>query len=387
MKILQSRTYQPVGLILSGGGARAAYQVGVLRAVANILPRQARNPFDIISGTSAGALNAVSLATHAQRLRTGVRTLEHIWTNLRSEQIYDTQNSNLLGSVSTLLLPMLGSKQAANRVALLDNSPLAALLDRVLRFERIQKHIDIGLLNAVSVTASAYSTGESVSFYQGVKGLQDWSGPHRIGRRVQLSRAHLMASSAIPVVFPAVKIGKQFFGDGAVRQLAPTSPALHLGARRILAIGVSGNRIKAPLEDVQPEQPNLLQILGHILNSAFVDTLENDLEFLRHMNSVLPHVPERVRQQNIADLHEVELLEISPSQELNLLAQEYYGELPKPLSRYIKPGTSGTLLSLILFEQGFCKALFDLGVKDAMAKKTEIQRFFGLPETHASARG
>lgn len=389
MNILQSRTYKPVGLILSGGGARAAYQVGVLRAVANILPRQAKNPFDIISGTSAGALNAVSLATHAQRLRTGVRTLEHIWTNLHSDQIYDTQNSNLLGSVSTLLLPMLSGKQTANRVALLDNSPLAALLDRVLRFERIQQHIDIGLLNAVSVTASAYSTGESVSFYQGVKGLQDWSGPHRIGRRVQLSRDHLMASSAIPVVFPSVKIGKQYLGDGAVRQLAPTSPALHLGARRILAIGVSGNRTKAPLEDAQPEQPNLMQILGHILNSAFVDTLENDLEFLRHMNSVLPHVPERVRRQYIADLHEVELLEISPSRELNLLAQEYYEELPKPMSRYIKPGTSGTLLSLILFEQGFCKALFDLGVKDAMAKEPEIRRFFGLtePQALASVRG
>jgi NTE family protein len=385
VKILQPRGYKPIGLILSGGGARAAYQVGVLRAVANILPRQSRNPFDIISGTSAGALNAVSLATHAQRLRTGVRTLEHIWTNLRSEQIYDTQNSNLLGSVSTLLLPMLGGKQPTNRVALLDNSPLAALLDRVLRFERIQQHIDLGLLNAVSVTASAYSTGESVSFYQGVKGLDDWSGPHRIGRRVQLNRDHLMASSAIPVVFPAVKIGKQYFGDGAVRQLAPTSPALHLGARRILAIGVSGNRTKAPLEDSQPEQPNLMQILGHILNSAFVDTLENDLEFVRHMNTVLPHVSERSRRQHLGEFHEVELLEISPSKELNLLAQEYYAELPKPLSRYIKPGASGTLLSLILFEQGFCQALFDLGLKDAMAKEAEIRRFFDLPASDLTA--
>lgn len=386
MSILPTKPRRPVGLILSGGGARAAYQIGVIRAIANILPKHAANPFNIICGTSAGALNAASLATHAQRLRTGVRTLEHIWTNLRSEQIYDPQSGNLLGSVSTMLLPMLGNNKNGNsRSALLDNTPLAGLLSRVIKFPRIQRHIDIGLLDAISVTASAYSSGGSVSFFQGIKGLENWEGPHRVGLRSELTLQHLLASSAIPIVFPAVQIGDQYFGDGAIRQLAPTSTALHLGARRILAIGVSGNRTKAPVEPLQDDAPGVMQILGHILNSAFVDTLENDLEFLRHMNEVLPHVPEKIRRNKGLRMNEVELLEISPSQELNVLAQEYYDELPRPMSRYIKRESSGTLLSLILFEKGFCKALYELGLADAMAKEDEIRRFF-QPETGASGR-
>jgi len=378
--ILRRETRRPIGLILSGGGARAAYQIGVLRAIANILPKHAANPFDIISGTSAGALNAVSLATHAQRLRTGVRTLEYIWTNLDSSQIYDTGNTQLLSSVSSLLLPKLGNRNGDDARALLDNSPLRALLQRVLKFERIQHNIDRGLLDAVSVTASAYGTGESVSFFQGVKGLDDWLGPHRLGTRAELSLDHLMASSAIPIVFPAVKIGEQYFGDGAIRQLAPTSTALHLGARKIFAIGVSGNRSKTPLEEEQSEPPSLQQILGHILNSAFVDTLENDLEFLRHMNDVLPHVSERTRKRHGISRQEVELLEISPSEELNVIAQEHYDDLPKSMARFIKPNSSGTVLSLILFEKGFCKALYDLGLRDALNKESEIRAFFELSD-------
>ena len=377
-RILRKQPRRPIGLILSGGGARAAYQIGVLRAVANILPKNASNPFDVISGTSAGALNAVSLATHAQRLRTGVRTLEYIWTNINSDQIYDTNSARLLSSASSVLLPMFSSKQPESSLSLLDNSPLAALLKRVIKFNRIQRNIDCGLLDAVSVTASAYNSGESVSFYQGVKGLHDWEGPHRIGRRAELGIQHLMASSAIPIVFPAVKLGDMFFGDGAIRQLAPTSTAIHLGARKLLAIGVSANRTKKPLEDVQLEPPSLQQILGHILNSAFVDTLENDLEFLRHMNAVLPHIPERTRKRHNIKLQEVELLEISPSAELHTLAQEHYAELPRSMTRYIKPNSSGTVLSLVLFEKGYCTALYDLGYRDAMEKESAIREFFEL---------
>ena len=378
MSILTDPKKRPIGLILSGGGSRAAYQIGVLRAVANILPKHSSNPFDIISGTSAGALNAASIATHAQRLRTGVRTLEYIWKNIRSEQIYDPQSGNLLSSASNVLLTMMGSKSnGGGRVALLNNDPLVGLLQRVIKFERIQRNIDLGLLDAVSVTASAYSTGESVSFYQAVKGIEDWQGPHRIGIRTELALPHLMASTAIPIIFPAVQIDNQYYGDGAIRQLAPTSTAIHLGARRILAIGVSGNSTQAPLEDELKEQPSLPQIIGHILNSAFVDTLENDLETLRHVNEIIPYVSKRAIRDHDIELIEVELLEISPSKQLNLLAMEYYDELPKPMSRYIKEESSGTMLSLILFETGFCTALWQLGFDDAMAKEMEIRQFFG----------
>lgn len=375
--IIPASSAPRTGLILSGGGSRAAYQIGVLRAIAQLLPKDSPNPFHVIAGTSAGALNAASLASHAWRFRTAVRSLEYIWGNLHSDQIYDPQSGNLLTSASGVLLSALSSNKNKERpAALFDNSPLTTLLSRVIRFDRIQHNIDIGLLDALSVTASAYGSGESVSFYQAVQGFQDWSGPHRIGRRTELNLDHLMASSAIPLIFPPTRIGKQYFGDGAIRQLAPTSTALHLGARRLLAIGVSGNRTKQPLEDEMMEPPSLWQMIGHILNSAFVDTLENDLIFLRHMNEVIPYVPQRHQLKLSHAMYEVDLLEISPSKELNLLAIEHYDELPKPLSRYIKPSGSGTVLSLILFEQGFCGALMKLGYEDAMEKESDIREFF-----------
>ncbi len=376
MSLLPKPDQQRIGLILTGGGARAAYQVGVLRAIATTLPKLAKNPFHVIAGTSAGALNAASLATHAHHLRTAVRTLETIWKNISSDMVYDLHSANLLSSASGLVLNMLSAKNSDNAVALLHNAPLAELLARVIKFNRIQHNIDIGLLDALSITASAYSSGESVSFYQAIKNIEDWQGPHRIGVRTQLGLEHLMASAAIPVIFPAVKLGAQYFGDGAIRQLAPTSTAMHLGARRLLAIGVSGNRTRSPLEDELTEQPSLSQILGHILNSAFVDALENDLEFIRHMNAVNPLVPKPVIERNSIHMNKIDLLEISPSRELNVLAMEHYHELPKTMTRYIKEGSSGTLLSLILFERGFCGALCQLGFEDGMEKEGRIRDFF-----------
>ena len=374
--MLETKNAVRIGLLLSGGGARAAYQVGVLRAIAELLPKNASNPFHIISGTSAGALNATSLACHAHRLRTGVKLLEHLWKNISSDQIYTPQSGKLLGSASILLLSSLRNKRADVPRSLLDNSPLLELLQRVLKLHKIQKNIDRGFLDALSITASTYSTGESVSFYQGMNGLTDWEGPHRIGRRGQLSLSHLMASSALPVLFPAVKIGNQFYGDGSARQLAPTSPLIHLGATRLLVIGVSGNRLKAPLEDTMSAPPSISQIIGHMLNSAFVDTLDNDLEFLRNMNDVLEHMPEGNRNREKISAQKIGLLEISPSKEINILASEFYDELPKQMAKHIKPETSGTLLSLVLFEKGFCNALWKMGYEDALSKESEIKEFF-----------
>jgi len=374
--MLETKNADRIGLLLSGGGARAAYQVGVLRAIAELLPKDASTPFHIISGTSAGALNAASLACHAHRLRTGVRLLEYVWKNISSEQIYTPQSGKLLGSASIMLLSSMRTKNTDVPRSLLDNSPLLALLQRVLKLDKIQRNIDRGLLDALSITTSAYSTGESVSFYQGMKGLSDWEGPHRIGRRGQISHAHLMASSALPVLFPAVKIDDQFYGDGAVRQLAPTSTPIHLGATRLLAIGVSGNRSKTPLENKMSAAPSISQIIGHILNSAFVDTLDNDLEFLRDMNGVLDHLPQRMRNSGKISAQKIELLEISPSTEINILATEFYDELPKQMAKHIKPDTSSTLLSLVLFEKGFCSALGKMGYEDALAKESEIKQFF-----------
>lgn len=374
--MLETKNADRIGLLLSGGGARAAYQVGVLGAIAELLPKNASNPFHIISGTSAGALNAASLASHADRLRTGVRLLEYVWKNISSDQIYTPQSGRLLGSASLMLLSSMRTRNATVPRSLLDNSPLLNLLQRVLKLHKIQRNIDRGLIDALSITSSAYSTGESVSFYQGIKGLRDWEGPHRIGRRGQITHAHLMASSALPVLFPAVKIEDQYFGDGAVRQLAPTSTPIHLGAKRLLVVGVSGNRIKTPLENTMTAPPSISQIIGHMLNSAFVDTLDNDLEFLRDMNEVLDYVPKGIVNSDKINAQQLELLEISPSKEINLVASEFYDELPKQMAKHIKPDSSSTLLSLVLFEKEFCTALWKMGYEDALHKEDEIVRFF-----------
>ena len=215
---MAKKTVDKIGLILSGGGARAAYQVGVLRAIANILPRETRNPFNVIAGTSAGALNGVSLATHAQRLRTGVRTLEYVWKNIDSGQIYRLDSGGIIASASNWVLAMVTNRPTETPVSLLNNSPLEELLSQVIKLDRIQQHIDLGLLDAVAVTASSYTSGESVSFYQAQEGIEDWRGPHRKGQRSRLNFKHLMASTAIPTIFPAVRIDDEYFGDGSIRR-------------------------------------------------------------------------------------------------------------------------------------------------------------------------
>ena len=376
-QVMAKKTEDKIGLILSGGGARAAYQVGVLRAIANILPREIHNPFNVIAGTSAGALNGVSLATHAQRLRTGVRTLEYVWKNIDSSQVYRLDTGGIISSASNWVLAMVTNRPSETPVSLLNNSPLEELLGRVIKFERIQRHIEMGFLDAVAVTASSYTSGESVSFYQAGEGIEDWRGPHREGKRSTLNFKHLMASAAIPTIFPAVEIDNQYFGDGSIRQLAPTSTALHLGARKILAIGVSGTRSSQQQLTADSRHPSLSQIVGHILNSAFIDTLENDLEFLRHMNDILPHVPQRKLLKYNIRHQVVDLLEVTPSRDLSELASEYFSELPKPLRLFVKEASSGSVLSLLLFEQGYCQALMALGLKDAMNMEQQIREFFG----------
>jgi NTE family protein len=378
MALIPTNLSPKTGLILSGGGSRAAYQVGVLRAVANLLPKGSQNPFQIIAGTSAGALNAVAIATQAQRLRTGVRLLEHIWKNISSDQVYTPYAGNLITSATGIMWSVFNGTKPGSAVALLNNDPLRQLLQRVLRFERIRRNINEGNLDAISVTASSYATGQSVSFFEAIYGTQEWSGAHKIGKRAQLELEHLMASTAIPVIFPAVALGKEYYGDGAIRQISPVSTALNLGAERILAVGVSANKTKTVNHDETFDQPSLLQIVGHIMNSAFVDTLENDLEFLSHINEVVDLVP--VKDAKINNLHRknVQLLEISPSKDLSEMAMEHYDELPKRMARYIKAGSSGTLLSLILFEPGFCTDLCALGYADAMAKESEVREFFGV---------
>ena len=371
------------GLILSGGGARAAYQVGVLKAIAEMLPASASNPFPIICGTSAGAINAALIATHASRFRTGVKGLETAWANFTSDQIYRTNITALAGrSMRWLSALFLGGVGAHRPVSLLDNTPLARLLSRVVRFERIDEAIEAGDLQALSITCSGYTTGESVSFYQGDAQITDWGRARRKGRRTQLGLHHLLASSAIPVVFPAVRIGGAYFGDGSVRQLAPISPALHLGADRVLVIGVSGSVNRTSPSGTAERYPSVADVLGHMMDSAFIDSLEGDVERLQRINRTLQHIPEKVRRKVDVGLRSVETLIISPSENIDRIAARHAGEMPRTMRFFLRGsgatrGEGATVLSYLLFEAGFCCELIALGYKDAVQRETEILRFLG----------
>lgn len=372
-----------IGLILSGGGARAAYQVGVLMAIADLLPRGARNPFPVICGTSAGALNAAGLAAHAHNYRMGVRGLERVWSNLTADQVYRTDLWSFLRSFFRWMLFAASGTTPVNG-ALLDSRPLRKLLSLIINFPRIQQSLERGDLEALSITASCYANGESVAFFQARDGqLREWQRARRFGRRSVIGVEHLLASAAIPILFPAVKVGDQYFGDGALRQFAPISPALHLGANRILVIGVSGN-VSAAHQRELSGYPSLAQVLGHILNSLFVDTLEGDVERLERINHTLSGIPPQVRRERGITLREVEVLKIYPSEPIDEIAAAHIRELPRTLRFFLRgsgatrsPGA--TAVSYLLFEPGFTRALIALGYRDAMAREDEIRAFFAPP--------
>lgn len=284
------RPTEPVtGLILSGGGARAAYQVGVLAAIAELLPPGAANPFPVIVGTSAGAINAVSLASGAMDFTAAIARLTAFWQGFRSHLVLRSDWPGVIHQASRFLSRSLLGLGSPVPVALLDSSPLRELLQDKLHFEGINEAIRHKHLHAVAVTAFGYESGQAVTFYQGGGTIDAWLRHRRIGLPTQLTVEHLLASSAIPLLFAPVKLDQEYFGDGAVRQSAPISPALHLGATRVLVVGVSGNprspEPSAPQErSYTGQQPTLAQIGGHMLNSTFIDSLESDIELLERLN-------------------------------------------------------------------------------------------------------
>lgn len=370
------------GLILSGGGARAAYQVGVLSTIAELLPRGTRNPFPIIAGTSAGAINAAVLAANAHNYRVAVRGLERVWSNITAEQVYRTDFYAFLTCALRWLVSGMVSGQTPMRSSLLDNTPLCKLLKVVVNFDRIQQSIDRGDLEALSISASNYSNGASTAFFQGRDGLQEWQRARRFGKKSRIAIEHLMASSALPVLFPAAEVDGHFYGDGALRQLAPLSPALHLGAERVLVVGVSGNTSSDHQRELSG-YPSLAQVLGHILNSVFVDTLEGDVERLERINKTLAVIPLAVREEQGILLREVDVLKIYPSQPIDEIAAAHIKELPRGLRLFLR-GSGATrsagsaAVSYLLFEPGFTRALIALGMADARRREEEIRTFLGV---------
>lgn len=384
------------GLLLTGGGARAAYQVGVLEAMAEI--RRAAgaagtgNPFGVITGTSAGAINAAALACGSDDFDRAVADIAQVWGQFRAEQVYRADSLSVIGSGARWRMLLGLGRFAANWMrirprSLLDNAPLAALLRHLVPLERLPQLMREGHLQALAVTASSYSSGEHVTFFEAAVPMEPWVRSQRLSVRDRITHDHLLASSAIPFVFPATALPMQghteYFGDGSMRQSAPIAAAIHLGAQRIVVIGAG--RMHEPRDTDAPNThsgyPSMAQIAGHALSSIFLDALAVDIERLRRINHTLGLIPEEARASST--LRPLELLVISPSQRLDVIAARHVDALPGAV-RHLLGGSKvaadvkgGALASYLLFEAAYTRELMALGRADAMRQRDEVLRFFG----------
>jgi NTE family protein len=387
------------GLILTGGGARAAYQVGVLRAVARIR-RDANappgNPYPVLAGTSAGALNAAALASHADDANAGIAKLVRVWENMHVEQVYRTDSFGVIRTGAKWLTMMsvgwaIARMRRLRPRSMLDNTPLRGLLGEMIDLERIDGHIADGHLKALAVSASSYSSGSHVTFYQSAAEFLPWIRSNRLAVRGGITMQHLLASAAIPFMFPAVSLplagSDEWFGDGSMRQTAPISPAIHLGADRVLVIGAGRMREPAgPRATATSAYPSIAQIGGHALSSIFLDALAVDAERLQRINATLSLIPEEIRAQ--ASLKPVRLLLISPSERLDDIAGRHLVALPHSIrallggigvsNRGVQGSNGAALASYLLFESDYTRELMALGEKDTDARRDEVLGFFDL---------
>ena len=369
------------GLVMAGGGARAAYQVGVLQALKEMLPDPKVNPFQIICGTSAGAVNAGALAVNADDFGIAVEKLLDVWRHFEPRHVYRADFPGVAANSARWFAGFLfGAFLKNKRISLLDNSPLESLLGRYLDFSRIERNIATGALDAVAITCSGYTSGQSCSFFQGADHFEGWKRSARIGIKTKINVAHLMASSAIPFLFPAYHLNREFFGDGSMRQIAPVSPALHLGADRVVVVGTAKIRSDSPERTRGDLFPTLAQVAGHVMNSIFLDSLAVDLERLERINKTVSCVPPDALRKMGLTLHHVDVLVLTPSEPLDAIAVKHVGNLPwaiRFLLRSVGAMRRGgaNLASYLLFEHGYCNELIQLGYHDTLKRREEVESF------------
>lgn len=379
------------GIVLTGGGARAAYQVGVLRGISDMYPDW-ENPFGVIVGTSAGAINAASMAGGKSIFRHNISHLEALWSEITVNRIYKSQTLEIFRNMTGVARRLFMGQLDGSPVALLNNSPLRAMLEEELDFGAISAAIDDGRLSALGVNACGYSTGQNVCFFQGRDSLKSWTVGQRAGSRTHLGLDHIMASAAIPTVFPPVQINREYFGDGVTRQMAHVSPALRLGADRVLVIGVSANSMCPTERPEPPGTPTFSQVIAQVFNGMFLDTLDYDIDRLRLINRLLELIPEEKQQEAGLDLRPIDLLEISPSQQINAIAEKYLDGMPLVLRNLVGAsdrhhGTAASLASYLLFDPRFCQELISLGYHDAQQHANQINRFFQAPTESGREKG
>jgi len=392
---IQTEMQKCTGLILSGGGARAAYQVGVLQELAEMRRAsgdQARNPFDVICGTSSGAINASALACGSDRFDATVGTLVDVWSNFHVNQVYRSDVLDMVRSgarwLSLISLGWLIRTKKLRPRSLFDNAPLADLIRARIDFKRLPQLLTEGHLQALAITASSYSSGEHITFYQSSRDIAPWVRNQRLAMRCEIQHQHLLASSGIPFLFPAARLdgphGAAWFGDGAMRHTAPISPAIHLGAEKILVIGAG--RIYEPRNSAPastPDYPSMASIAGLALSSIFLDALAVDIERLERVNNMLRLIPPENRYAS--GLRPIDMLVISPSERLDEIAVRHASHLPDTVQKLLRllgsspkagVGQSGAFVSYLLFESAYTQELIALGRSDARAKAADIRRFF-----------
>lgn len=377
----------PLGLILPGGGARGAYQVGVLAGVAELVGERQPVPFSVICGTSVGAMTAAYLASRMPDFPSAMSQLTALWSQLAVGEVYQAGYGKILDVLLRWVWSLMsGGLGDANPSWLLDNKPLRELIVRNVDFEGIDRGVEQRLLRGISVTVAGYRSERSLTYFQAVPEVQPWWRERREGRPARIGIDHVMASLALPIIFPAVRIGDEWCGDGSTRQFAPLAPAIHLGADRILIIDTQYRLMSRPLAGPRRRtHPSLSRIGAYLLDTIFSDSLYIDLERAERVNRTLMHIPSELAARGMPGMRRIESLLIAPSRRPSDIAARHIGALPRAV-RWLLRSMGGELeggeqlLSYLLFEGVYADELIKLGRRDALARRDELRKFLGLAQ-------
>jgi NTE family protein len=369
---------QQTALILPGGGARGSYQVGVLKAIDEI-NGGGKNPFPVICGTSAGAINAAVLASHAHEFTIGISRLERFWSSMVCSRVYRTDAWTVMKTALQWAFSLsLGGRLVTHPRALLDNQPLREFLEQTLQLEGIDEAIRQNALRGLCITASGYTCAAAISFFQAAPGVKPWNRARRYGRPAGISISHLLASAALPLIFPAERIGNEFFGDGGMRMLAPLSPAIHLGADRLLVISTRDENPDPPPTEPVP-YPSLGEIGGYLLDTIFMDTLNADLNRLNRINQTLELLGDEQRRES--GLKPIASLVIRPSRDLREITHQHMAEIPRAVRTLLQAlggwGRDWRMASYLLFDSVYCRELMRMGYQDGLRQQEEIREYLG----------